>query len=85
MANEARLKDLLISLAKAAKISAESEAVLTVEIGVLRETVRALDPTFSENFEHRKKIMIARTSEHTTALSQKFDQIIQLSESGYVC
>ena len=85
MINEPHLKDALISLAKAYKLSAEIEAAQAVEIGVLRETVRALDPTFSENFDHRKKEAITRTAPQFAVLLEKSEKIIRILESDYIC
>ena len=85
MISESALRDVLISLAKWAKECARTDAQLLVEIGVLRETVRALDPTFSENFAFRKEEMLSRTASESAALLAGLDQIIEKLESGYVC
>lgn len=85
MINEPALKEVLIILARSFKLSAETEASLIIELGALRETVRALDPTFSENFEHRKGEALSQNARQIAVLTQKSEEIIQLLESGYVC
>jgi hypothetical protein len=85
MVNEQALKDTLIYLVKAAKKSTQIEATLFIEVGVLRATVRALDPTFLENYEFKKKEIAAMAHEQTEYLEQKFDEIIQLLNQGHIC
>ncbi len=84
MIKEAELKDTLIALAKSCKLSAQTESSLIIEVGALRETVRALDPTFSENFEHRKEEALAQNAQRIADVIQACDQIVRLLETGYV-
>ena len=85
MINPTALRVILITLTRACKTSAQENAALAVEIASLRETVRALDPTFSETFQTRKQEHVDLIAPKFSTLIQMFDEIIGRLEAGEVC
>lgn len=76
MANDAALKEILVALAENAKTHYVVIDSLRAEIEALRETVRSLDPTFSDVIAHRRKVVFEENSEVRTALITAHDAII---------
>jgi hypothetical protein len=85
MVNEEGLRDALISLVKDCRSLYEMIASTQAEVAALRETVRALDPTFSDNFQQRKEYFQSLASEQYPTALRYYEKIIQKLEGGYVC
>ena len=85
MINETALRETLISLAEDCKSICEKQICLHVEVAALRETVRALDPTFSDNFEARKKAAQGKVSELYGLTVEVYDALIERLKAGDVC
>jgi hypothetical protein len=85
MINEAALRDALIAIAIGQKASAEQFFSLAVEVAALRDTVRSLDPTFSETFEFRKQEKRNLASPDFLAVTGLCDEIIRQLKAGEVC
>ncbi len=85
MVNESALRDTLVSFARESKSIYELLAVTQAEVSALRETVRALDPTFSENLEARKNAIQNLIGGKFANVIAYYDEIIRKLEGGYVC
>lgn len=85
MIREDFLRDALIQLATACKSSAQENAHLMIEVAALRETVSALDPTFSETFEHRQEEKKNQVSQQFSFALQSLDGLIQKLKDREVC
>jgi len=85
MLNEDSLRDILIAMAMARKSSVQNFVSLLIEVAALRDTVRALDPTFSETFENRKRANENRVVLEFSPLIEMCDEIIRKLEAGEVC
>jgi len=83
MINESALRETLISLADLCKTQYATLSLVMDEVAALRETVRGLDPTFSEVLEKQRK---GQSSDAIrVAALQGYNAIIQGLESGLVC
>jgi hypothetical protein len=83
MINEAVLRDALVSLAEQAKAQHVGLCAVAQEVAALRETVRGLDPTFSELFEKQRQAQsIAEVESVAVGL---LDEIIRRLRNGEVC
>jgi regulator of replication initiation timing len=85
MIREDALRDILIQLAIACKSSAQENAHLMIEVAALRETVSALDPTFSETFENRQEEKKNQVSEQFSPALRSLDGLVQKLKAGEVC
>jgi type IV secretory pathway VirD2 relaxase len=85
MINESALRETLVSLAEDCKSMCEQQISLQVEVAALRETVRALDPTFSDNFEARKKAAKGKVSELFAHALEVYDVLIERLKGGDIC
>jgi len=61
MINERNLKEALITLAEIMKTQMEMTASAMTELAAVRETVRALDPTFDDNLLAKRQQALAAT------------------------
>lgn len=77
MINENALKDVLVNLAE---INRDQYALLVdlgCEIAALKQTVRALDPTFVETFDRRIKEAAQATARKKESSIAGFDGLIR--------
>jgi hypothetical protein len=78
MINEAILKDVLIASLAQNKMVYAMVSVALDEVAALQETVRALDPTFSETLEAKR--VENSTSAERVALLQSMNVLIRKVE-----
>jgi len=83
--NEAALKDTLLSLAENNRMMYVALSSALNEIEALRETVRGLDPTFSEVMEDRRQRAAQNGAEVVQQIIAGYDLILQRLTDGYVC
>lgn len=77
---ESALCQSVIVLIQLNKVFSKAIAQLKQDVGALRETVKGLDPTFSETYAHRQKQEAERLSELTSTiaeLSQTLDELLK--------
>jgi hypothetical protein len=83
MINENALRDALLALAEQCKTQYLGLSLVIDEVAALRETVRGLDPTFSEVLEQKRK---ESTSDDIRKVAiRQLDGIIQRLTDGEVC
>lgn len=85
MVNESALKDTLLALATSNRTNYIMFTSVLNELAALRETVRGLDPTFSDVMENRRAAEAESGSEIVRSVIAGHDQIIQRLTDGYVC
>lgn len=85
MVNESALKNTLIYLAEDAKTNYTMIASLVNEIAALRETVKGLDPTFSDVLEVKRDESQDRADEKIRASLAAYDSLIQRLKDGLGC
>jgi hypothetical protein len=85
MINEEALRDALLALAEQHKTNYLMLSALMNEIAALRETVRGLDPTFTEVLEDRRAKSQEAGREILREQIMFFDQIISRLKNGEVC
>jgi hypothetical protein len=83
MINEPALRETLISLADLCKTQYAMLSVMMDEVAALRETVRGLDPTFSDVLEQKRKDQSSETIR--LAALQGYNGIIRGLKDGNVC
>jgi hypothetical protein len=81
--NEPALKDALLALAEQNKVQYAMISLVLDEVAALRETVRGLDPTFSEVLEQKRKE--SSTAQERVAVLRSMNEIIQRLKDGEVC
>jgi hypothetical protein len=81
--NEKALRDALLALAEQNRTQYEALSYVIDEVAALRESVRGLDPTFSEVLDSQRKNQ-SSDAMRTLAL-QQFDEIIRRLRDGEVC
>jgi hypothetical protein len=81
--NESALKDALLALAEQNKVQYAMISLVLDEVAALRETVRGLDPTFSEVLEQKRKE--SSTAQERVAVLRSMNEIIQRLKDGEVC
>jgi hypothetical protein len=72
-----RLRDALLAIAESEKTNYILIASMLAELVALRETVRGLDPTFSEVMEHKRAQEFEENREVRLGTIAAIDQIIQ--------
>jgi hypothetical protein len=87
MVNENALHNTLIILADATRAHADAISEVLIEIAAIRETVRALDPAFSEVLqEHRRANRADPEWRQAYAASlRRLDELSRGLLDGYVC
>jgi hypothetical protein len=85
MINEEALRDALLSLAEQHKTNYVVLSAVLNEVAALRETVRGLDPTFTEVLEDRRIKSQEESRELTGMQIALFDEIIRRLKNGEVC
>ena len=85
MINELALRDALLALAEQSKTQYLMFSAVLNEVAALRETVRGLDPTFSEVLEDRRKQSQEDTREIVLLTLRLLDGIIARLKGGEVC
>lgn len=85
MINEPALRDALAALANQNKSQYIMLSTMLAELTALRETVRGLDPTFSEILEDRRRKAAAENTAIAAAIIQQYDVILQRLKNGEVC
>ena len=56
MAKQGAVEEAFVQLLTVIKFQTEQIASLMAETGAIRDTVRALDPTFEDNFAERREV-----------------------------
>jgi hypothetical protein len=85
MVNETALKDALLAIVNDAKSSYIMLSSLNSEIEALRETVRALDPTFADVMAQKTKEIEAKNAVAVQAVLAAYDEKFRVIQDGYVC
>jgi hypothetical protein len=85
MINENALKEHLLALAEEDKKNYLIISTILNELRALRETVRGLDPTFSEVLESRRKEAAKETAPIVAETIHLYDEIIRRLKAGDVC
>jgi ribosomal protein L16 Arg81 hydroxylase len=83
MINEPALRDALLALAEQNKLEYVMLSTMLDELAALRETVRGLDPTFSEVLEQKRKEN--STVQERIAILRMLNEIIRRLKAGEVC
>jgi hypothetical protein len=73
---DSQTKDALLALAEGQKGHYIAISSMLAEIVALRETVRGLDPTFSEVMEHKRAQAFEEDSEVRKAIIDSLDRIL---------
>jgi len=85
MVNEIALKDALWAIVNDAKSNYIMLSSLNTEIEALRETVKILDPTFSDVMAQKTKKIEAKNAVTVQAVLAGYDEISQRLKDGEVC
>lgn len=85
MINENALRDALLALATDARSSYVMISSLLRELAALRETVRALDPTFADILELERRQAAQNDNEEVRTIIAHYDEIIRRLDNGEVC
>jgi len=85
MINEANLRDALLAFTADAKSNYVMFSALNTEIEALRETVRALDPTFADVMAQKTKEIEAKNAAIVQAVIAGYDEKFRILTEGYVC
>ena len=85
MINETALRDALLALTENQKTHYVMLSSILDEVAALRETVRGLDPTFSDVLEAKRLESAESTSDIVKTTIQMHDEIIRRLKSGEVC
>jgi len=85
MVNETALRDSLLALTEDAKSQYLIFSALNTEIEALRETVRALDPTFADVMAQKTKEIEAKNALIVQAVIAGYDEKFRRIQEGYVC
>lgn len=83
--NEDALRDALLALIEDAKSQYLVFSALNTEIEALRETVRALDPTFADVMAQKTKEIEAKNVAIVQTVVAGYDAKFQAVKNGYVC
>lgn len=84
MVNEIALRDALLSIVTDAKGHYIAISSLNAEIEALRETAKALDPTFLDVMEQKTKEIVARDDATVRKVVSAYDHILQRLKDGEV-
>lgn len=85
MVNETALRDALLAIVNDAKSSYIMLSSLSTEIEALRETVKILDPTFSDVMAQKTKEIEAKNALAVQGVLAGYDEIFQRLTDGEVC
>ena len=85
MVNETALRDALLASVEDAKSNYLIFSALNTEIEALRETVRALDPTFADVMAKKTKEIEAKNAPIVQAVIAGYDEKFRQIQNGYVC
>jgi hypothetical protein len=85
MINENALRDVLLALAEQQKNQYIIYSAVLNELAALRETVKSLDPTFSDVIEQKRREQADATREVVSLQVRIFDEIIRRVDSGEIC
>ena len=85
MINDTNLRDVLLALAQMQKSHYSMVSAAMNELASLRETVRALDPTFADVMEERRLHFAEATAAPSKTLQDGCDEIIRRLKDGSVC
>lgn len=85
MINERALRDALLTLAEQNKNQYVMFSAVLNEVAALRETVRGLDPTFSEVLEDRRKQSQEDTRAIVLQTLRLLGDLIERLKAGEVC
>jgi ABC-type uncharacterized transport system ATPase component len=85
MINENALRDVLLALAEQQKTHYVMVSSVLNEVDALRETVRALDPTFADVLEQKRLEAAQKQAATVTIVIHQFDEILRRLKAGEVC
>jgi hypothetical protein len=85
MINESALRGILVHLTKRQKAIYQSLTATMGEAASLRETVRALDPTFDDVLAQKREEFHSKLSEIFQSDMKHYDDLIRVPEAGEVC
>jgi hypothetical protein len=83
MINETALRDALLASVEQNKLCYVMLSAMLDELAAIRETVRGLDPTFSEVLEQKRQEN--STAPERIAVLRMLNEIIQKLKDGEVC
>jgi hypothetical protein len=78
------LRDALLALVEDGKSHYISISAIMAEVDALRETVRGLDPTFSDVMEQKRRASVEKTAPIVQAVIAHYDEIIRRLSSGEI-
>jgi hypothetical protein len=82
--NENALREVLVNLAETNRNLYVLLVDLGCEVAAMKETIRALDPTFSETFDRRIKEAAQAVAQRKDSSLARFDGLIQKMKDGLV-
>jgi outer membrane protein TolC len=85
MIDENALRDVLLALLEQQKNQYVFYSAALSELAALRETVKGLDPTFSDVIEQKRKEQADSTRDVVAAQVQLFDEMLRQVKARYVC
>jgi hypothetical protein len=85
MVNEPALRDVLLAFATDNRSTYVMLSSLLNEVAALRETVRGLDPTFSDVLKLKQGEEVQRQADIVQSVILGYDAIIQRLNAGGVC
>jgi len=77
MINEQVLKETLIALVELNKKATATSIIALNQIAAIRETVRPLDPAFSDVFSDKKTYYEGATDQLSAEIKEEYDSLIQ--------
>jgi hypothetical protein len=83
--NETSLRNALLALAEQGKSNYQMISALVAELASLRETVRALDPTFANVLDQKRSAVAEINAPAERAVMRTYDEIIAKLKAGEVC
>ncbi len=85
MVDESELREVLIDLAELNKKLYEAVIRAFNEIGAIRETVRALDPTFADVLSEKREYYQGATDRLSLEIASECEAIVQKLKDGRIC
>jgi hypothetical protein len=77
MVNESELRDTLLAVIETNKKLATAISVALSEVAAVREAIRGLDPTFSDNLAKHQEYYREATNQSTSAVLEGYDELCE--------
>jgi hypothetical protein len=85
MINDDALRETLIALAEQQEMHYKLHTAIIQELAALRDTVKALDPTFWETLQANRRLREQENLETVAAVSRGLEETIRRLKAGLVC